>query len=404
MSDITMHEMLKAGVHFGHQARYWNPHMAPYLFGQRNKIHIINLEKSLPMYRDALNFLGKLAAKKGKIWFVGTKRSAGNVIQEEALRCDMPFVNNRWMGGLITNYRTVKQSIRRMKSLEEIEEKGAWADMTKKEQLRSRRELNKLARGLAGIKHMDKLPDALFIIDVGYERIAVSEANKLGIPIVGVVDSNNSPQGIDYVIPGNDDAISCIRLYAKGVADAIIDGHVVATSEGNADDFVEINALNQPIDSDQPATKKRASKVATDKTQKTKILTKKSLRNQPTQQVASTTADTNPSQVAEQDETGKAAAANRQESTSSTVKGHSIIRVKQQDKSYREGSDRALWWERIKQFDNQSVDALKVSIDADHPSQPSQSQSTEQDNPYNKWLSFFKKYGLIEVVQSDGDE
>ena len=184
MSNVTMREMLEAGVHFGHQARYWNPQMAPYLFGQRNKIHIINLEKSLPMYNEAVNFIGKLAARKGKILFVGTKRSAQKVIQEEALRCGMPFVNRRWLGGLLTNYKTVKQSINRMKSLEEKEADGTLDKMTKKDQLRHRRELEKLSRGLSGIKDMGGVPDALFVIDVGYESIAVSEAKKLGIDMV----------------------------------------------------------------------------------------------------------------------------------------------------------------------------------------------------------------------------
>ncbi len=281
MSNVTMREMLEAGVHFGHQARYWNPKMAPYLFGQRNKIHIINLEQSLPMYGEAVNFLSKLAAKKGKIMFVGTKRTAQNVIQEEALRCGMPFVNRRWLGGLLTNYQTVKQSINRMKSLEAREEDGTLEKMTKKDQLRHKRELEKLSRGLSGIKDMGGLPDALFVVDVGYENIAVSEAKKLGIPVVGVVDSNNSPDNIDYVIPGNDDAIRSIRLYAKGIADAILDSRaaIAHVGAGKEDDFVELDESGEPIiqeiadkaESKKPVIKKKVTrkKVAKKKTVKT---------------------------------------------------------------------------------------------------------------------------------------
>jgi len=270
MSNVTMREMLEAGVHFGHQARYWNPKMAPYLFGQRNKIHIINLEQSLPMYGEAVNFLSKLAAKKGTIMFVGTKRTAQNVIQEEALRCGMPFVNRRWLGGLLTNYKTVKQSINRMKSLEALETDGTLEKMSKKDQLRRLRELEKLSRGLSGIKDMGGLPDALFVVDVGYENIAVSEAKKLGIPVVGVVDSNNSPDNIDYVIPGNDDAIRSIRLYAKGIADAILDSRAATAhvSAGKEDDFVELDEAGEPIIqevSEKVVTKKKVTRKKTTK-------------------------------------------------------------------------------------------------------------------------------------------
>ncbi|MEE9160173.1 MAG: 30S ribosomal protein S2 [Gammaproteobacteria bacterium] len=268
MSNVTMREMLEAGVHFGHQARYWNPKMAPYLFGQRNKIHIINLEQSLPMYGEAVNFLSKLAAKKGTIMFVGTKRTAQNVIQEEALRCGMPFVNRRWLGGLLTNYKTVKQSINRMKSLEALETDGTLEKMSKKDQLRRLRELEKLSRGLSGIKDMGGLPDALFVVDVGYENIAISEAKKLGIPVVGVVDSNNSPDDIDYIIPGNDDAIRSIRLYAKGIADAILDSRAATAhvGAGKEDDFVELDESGEPIIQEvatKPVTRKKVTKKRT---------------------------------------------------------------------------------------------------------------------------------------------
>ncbi|MCH9047828.1 MAG: 30S ribosomal protein S2 [Proteobacteria bacterium] len=273
MSNVTMREMLEAGVHFGHQARYWNPKMAPYLFGQRNKIHIINLEKSLPMYGEAVNFIGKLAARKGTILFVGTKRSAQNVIQEEALRCGMPFVNRRWLGGLLTNYKTVKQSINRMKGLEAKETDGTLEKMSKKDQLRHKREHEKLSRGLSGIRDMGGVPDALFVIDVGYESIAVSEAKKLGIPVIGVVDSNNNPSDIDYIIPGNDDAIRSIRLYAKGIADAILDSRaaIAHMGAGQEDDFVELDESGEPIIleaaekfvSKKPVVKKKVSKKRT---------------------------------------------------------------------------------------------------------------------------------------------
>jgi len=273
MSNVTMREMLEAGVHFGHQARYWNPKMAPYLFGQRNKIHIINLEKSLPMYGEAVNFIGKLAARKGTILFVGTKRSAQNVIQEEALRCGMPFVNRRWLGGLLTNYKTVKKSINRMKGLEAKETDGTLEKMSKKDQLRHKREHEKLSRSLSGIRDMGGVPDALFVIDVGYESIAVSEAKKLGIPVVGVVDSNNNPSDIDYIIPGNDDAIRSIRLYAKGIADAILDSRaaIAHMDAGQEDDFVELDESGEPIIleaaakfvSKKPVVKKKVSKKRT---------------------------------------------------------------------------------------------------------------------------------------------
>ena len=275
MSSVTMREMLEAGVHFGHQARYWNPKMAPYLFGQRNKIHIINLEHSLPMYGEAVNFLSKLAARKGKIMFVGTKRTAQNVIQEEALRCGMPFVNRRWLGGLLTNYKTVKQSINRMKTLEALETDGTLEKMSKKDQLRNKRDLEKLSRGLSGIKDMGGLPDALFVVDVGYENIAVNEAKKLGIPVVGIVDSNNSPDNIDYVIPGNDDAIRSIRLYAKGIADAILDSRAATAhvGAGKEDDFVELDESGEPIVQeavDKPVIKKKVTKKKTAKKKTTK--------------------------------------------------------------------------------------------------------------------------------------
>ena len=242
MTDVSMRQMLEAGVHFGHQTRFWSPKMGPYIFGARNKIHIINLEKTLPLYRDAMNFLGSVAAARGKILFVGTKRQAGKVIREEALRCNCPFVDHRWLGGMLTNFKTVKNSIARLVELDEMAVSGVTAGLTKKETLMLERERAKLERSLSGIRDMKGLPDALLIIDVDHERIAVSEARKLGIPVVGVCDTNSSPDGIDYPIPGNDDAIRAIRLYLKGAADAILEARAAAAPvvEGDADDYVEV--------------------------------------------------------------------------------------------------------------------------------------------------------------------
>ena len=243
--SVTMREMLEAGVHFGHQTRYWNPRMAPYIFGHRNKIHIINLEKTLALYNEALRFMRQLAANKGTVLFVGTKRQAREVVREEATRCAMPYVDHRWLGGMLTNFKTVKQSIKRLKEMEQTKEEGGLERMSKKEALGVQRELDKLERSLGGIKDMVSLPDAMFVIDVGYQRGAVAEAAKLGIPVIGVVDTNHSPEGIDYVIPGNDDSGRAIRLYARGAADAILDGRTNALEEvatTTRDEFVEVEA------------------------------------------------------------------------------------------------------------------------------------------------------------------
>jgi small subunit ribosomal protein S2 len=222
--SITMRQMLEAGVHFGHQTRYWNPKMAPYIFGDRNKIHIVNLEKTLPMFNDALKYAKTLAANKGRILFVGTKRQAREILKEEAIRADCSFVNYRWLGGMLTNFKTVKQSIKRLNELQLMQEDGSLDKLTKKEGLNLTRELDKLERSIGGIKSMASLPDAIFVIDVGYENGAIEEAAKLGIPIIGIVDTNNSIENINYVIPGNDDSSRAIRLYARGMADAILDG------------------------------------------------------------------------------------------------------------------------------------------------------------------------------------
>lgn len=230
MAKVTMRQMLEAGVHFGHQTRYWNPKMAPYIFGDRNKIHIINLEKTLPMFNDALNFAGKVASKGGKIMFVGTKRAAQKTIREEAARCKMPFVDQRWLGGMLTNFKTIKQSVRRLHEITKMQADGTINRGGKKEALMLTRELDKLEKGLGGIKDMRSLPDALFIVDVGHESIAVKEAKTLGIPVIGVVDTNNSADNVDYIIPGNDDAIRAIQLYTAAIADAVVEGHIAAAT------------------------------------------------------------------------------------------------------------------------------------------------------------------------------
>ena len=241
--SVTMRQMLEAGVHFGHQTRFWNPRMAPYIFGQRNKIHIVNLEKTMAKYNEAMEFVRKLAANRGNIMFVSTKRQAREIIAEEAQRAGMPYVDERWLGGMLTNFKTVKQSIKRLKEVEAMMEDGSIERLSKREALTVRRELEKLQKSIGGIKEMGALPDALFVIDVGYHKIAISEANKLGIPVIAVVDTNHSPDGVDYVIPGNDDSSRAIRLYARGVADAVLQGRSQVLQEivdAGGDEFVEV--------------------------------------------------------------------------------------------------------------------------------------------------------------------
>jgi len=242
--SVTMRQMLEAGVHFGHQTRFWNPKMAPYIFGHRNKIHIINLETTLAMYQEALKYVRQLASNKGSILFVGTKRQAREIVREEAQRCGMPFVDYRWLGGMLTNFKTVKLSIKRLREMEQATQDGTFERMAKKEALGLQREMQKLQRSLGGIKDLASLPDALFVIDVGYQKGAVAEAVKLGIPVVGVVDTNHSPEPIDYVIPGNDDSTRAIRLYARGVADAVLEGRSQTVEEvvaASRDEFVEVD-------------------------------------------------------------------------------------------------------------------------------------------------------------------
>ncbi len=274
MANVTMRQMLEAGVHFGHQTRYWNPKMAPFIFGARGKIHIINLEKTLPLLNDSMNFISKLAARRGSIMFVGTKRAASAAIEEEARRCGMPFVSHRWLGGMLTNYRTIRASVKRLKQLEGMAEDGSIDHLVKKEVLQLTRERDKLERSLGGIKDMKGLPDALFIVDVSHEDIAVKEARKLGIPVIAIVDTNCSPDGIDYVIPGNDDAIRSIRLYVQLAAEAVLEGRASAPQVDVDDEFIELDAEGNPIKRKAPKAKPAASKAPRKKVSK-KVLARK---------------------------------------------------------------------------------------------------------------------------------
>ncbi|WP_298154681.1 30S ribosomal protein S2, partial [Metallibacterium sp.] len=260
MPQVTMRQMLEAGVHFGHQTRYWNPKMGPYIFGARGRIHIINLEKTLPLFGDAMNFLSGVAQKRGTVMFVGTKRSAREAVEAEAARCGMPYVAQRWLGGTLTNFRTVKQSVARLKELEAMETDGRFEKLVKHEVLRLRREREKLEKSLGGIKNMGRLPDALFVIDIGYENIAVLEAKKLGIPVVAVIDTNYDPALVDYAIPGNDDAIRAVQLYARAAADAILEGKSAApaAAQGDENEFVELDAAGNPVAKDEDAPRRKA--------------------------------------------------------------------------------------------------------------------------------------------------
>jgi len=294
--------MLEAGVHFGHQTRFWNPKMAPYIFGHRNKIHIINLEVTVPMLEEAQNFLSKLASRGGQVLFVGTKRAARDVIPREAERCGMPYVSQRWLGGTLTNFATVRRSVKRLLELEAMFEDGTADRLIKKEAVQMRREHDKLEKSLGGIRNMEGLPDALFVIDVGYEKIAVAEANKLGIPVVALVDTNNSPDGVDYVIPANDDAISAVSLFATAAADAILSGRdTLPVIEGDVDEFVEeeeVRKLTQrrssakagaeDADADADAAKPAAKKATAKKTATKKATTKKATTKKATTKKATT--------------------------------------------------------------------------------------------------------------------
>ncbi len=257
MTQVTMRQMLEAGVHFGHQTRYWNPRMAPYIFGARGRIHIINLEKTLPLFTDATNFVSGLAQKRGTVLFVGTKRSARDAIKDEAVRCGMPYVSQRWLGGMLTNFRTVKQSVSRLKEIEAMATDGSFDKLVKHEVMGLLREKEKLEKSLGGIKNMNALPDALFVIDIGHEDIAVKEAKKLGIPVVAVVDTNYDPSLVDYAIPGNDDAIRAVQLYTRAIADSVLEGKAAApiTAATAKDEFVELDADGNPVA--KPAARER---------------------------------------------------------------------------------------------------------------------------------------------------
>jgi small subunit ribosomal protein S2 len=271
MATVTMRQLLDAGAHFGHRTRYWNPRMEQYIFGERNKIHIINLEQTLPLLKDACSFAGKLAANGGKILFVGTKRAARDAVETEAQRCGMPYVSQRWLGGTLTNFKTIKGSIKRLIDMEKSVEDGTINRLTKKEQLGVKREIEKLTRSLGGIKEMQSLPDCLFVIDVGYEKIAVSEARKLGIPVVAIVDTNNSPEGIDCVVPGNDDATRAIKAYAESIAEAVIEARGANTVAGRGDEFVEVDEASPK----GAAPKARRGKPAAAPKKETKVETRR---------------------------------------------------------------------------------------------------------------------------------
>ena len=257
MTQVSMRDLLQAGAHFGHQTRFWNPKMDQYIFGARNKIHIINLEHTVPAFNDALNTVKRLAENKNQVMFVGTKRAAGKIVEEHARRCGMPFVSHRWLGGMLTNYKTIRSSIKRLRELEEQERDGTFAKLTKKEALMRSRMKEKLERSIGGIKEMSGLPDVLFVVDVDHERIAVTEANKLGIPVIGIVDTNSDPDGVDYVIPGNDDAIRAIKLYVTAVADAVLAGKAAAGEVVSADEFVEVTEAQA-----EPAAAQEATETA----------------------------------------------------------------------------------------------------------------------------------------------
>ena len=309
MTDVSMRRMLEAGVHFGHQTRFWNPKMAPFIFGERNRIHIINLEKTLPLYTEAGEFIRRLVADNGTVLFVGSKRAARQAITEEAKRCGMPYVSHRWLGGMLTNFKTIRQSIKRLKELEELTAEGAGGDFTKKEVLGLSRERDKLERALGGIKDMESLPDAVFIIDVGHEEIAVKEAAKLGIPVIAVVDTNSSPDRIDYLIPGNDDAMRAIQLYAHGVAEAVLAGKASIPEVPTGDDeFVELDEEGRPKvegakrTAKKAAGKKKAAKKAVVKKKPGAKVTLKAADEEPVAESTEAAAEATPTETPEADE------------------------------------------------------------------------------------------------------
>ena len=318
MPNVTMRQMLEAGVHFGHQTRYWNPKMEPYIFGARGKIHIINLERTLPMLKESLDFLSRMASKRGTILFVGTKRAAGQAVAEEAARCGMPYVSHRWLGGMLTNFRTIRQSINRLKELEAMETDGSFDKLVKKEVLELTRERDRLEQSLGGIKNMDALPDAMFVIDIGHEDIAIAEARKLGIPVVAVVDTNHNPELVDYVIPGNDDAIRSVRLYAQLAADAVLEGKASVPQVGGDDDeFVELDAEGNPVESAAPAKKTAKKKTAKKVAKKTAKKTAKKVAKKTAKKAAkkaAAKAEDAPAEAPAEEKAADDAAANESES------------------------------------------------------------------------------------------
>ncbi len=345
MADVTMRQMLEAGVHFGHQTRYWNPKMAPFIFGERNKIHIINLEKSLPMAREACAFVKGTVADGGTVLFVGTKRAAREAIRTHAARCEQPFVSQRWLGGMLTNYKTIRQSVKRLMTLEQMAEEGGFEGLTKKEVLGLSREQEKLERSLGGIKKMRSLPDVLFVVDVDHEDIAIREARKLGIPVVAVVDTNCSPDGVDYVIPGNDDAMRAIELYTALIADAVIDGKAslpeVALGE---DEFVELDEegnvkkASKKKAGKKPAVKKKApaKKAAADAETDDKNVEAGAEEKAPAEEKAETKAD------AEAEKTPKKAAAETEKKADAKVEDKAEVKAeeKPEDKAEDKAEDK----------------------------------------------------------------
>ena len=381
MAKVTMRQLLEAGVHFGHQTRYWNPKMAPYIFGHRSKIHIINLDKTLTMLDDALNYLGALVANRGKILFVGTKRAARDPITKAAERCKMPYVSQRWLGGMLTNFKTIRQSVERMKNIEAMEENGRMARLGKKEALGLRREAEKLNKSLGGIRNMDYLPDAIFVIDVGYESIAVSEANKLGIKVVGIVDTNNRADGVDYIIPGNDDAIRAISLYAEAAADAIIASReAITTASTDSEEFVEVTEDKSKV------TKKKV----------TRITTRKKVATVATESSAPDVADTE--KMADPPEE---AATKMVQQPEQPARQPTIHILGQPEKPYMRGKARALYWERFCEFDGKPLADLEASCEANPPSTPQKGKLTGEQEPFSGWVNFFKKEGRIQVSAPD---
>jgi small subunit ribosomal protein S2 len=313
MSNVSMRQMLEAGVHFGHQTRFWDPKMAPYIFGERNKIHIINLEKTLPLYHEAAEFVRKIVSDGGRVLFVGTKRAARECMHREAQRCGMPHVTYRWLGGMLTNFKTVKQSIKRLKDLETQSEDGSFEQLSKKEALNLRREMEKLEKSLGGIKDMSALPDVLFIVDVGHEKIALAEARKLGIPVVAVVDTNCSPTDVDYVIPGNDDSMRAIELYVTGIAEAVLEGKAsIPSVVETTDEFVELDAAGKPTEEARGGRKKKAT-TRKKATTKKKVSVKKAAKPDAGEAEGETSGAEKPVAETAGSEEGKAAPAATQE-------------------------------------------------------------------------------------------